>query len=51
MKNNIVVSKVKTKLLIHSPNFKPNRVIDRTYRPFNVFPRTDKTYRSTNVRT
>ena len=51
MKNNIVVSKVKTKLLIHNPNFKPNRIIDRTYRLFNVFPRTDKTYRSTNVRT
>ena len=43
-KNIIVVSKVKTKLLIHIPNCKLNRIIDRTYRPFNVFPRTNKTY-------
>ena len=39
----IAVSKVKTKLLIRIPNYKLNRNIDRTYRPFNVLPRTDKT--------
>ena len=32
------------KLLIHIPNYKLNRIIDRTYRPFNVFPRSGKTY-------
>ena len=42
--NIIVVSKVKTKLLIHIPNYKLNRIIDGTYRPFKVFPRADKTY-------
>ena len=35
--------KIKKKL-IHIPNYKLNRIIDRTYRPFNVFPRNDKTH-------
>ena len=42
--NIIAISKVKIKLLILIPNCKLNRIIDRTYRSFNVFPRTDKTY-------
>ena len=44
IKNIIVVSKVKTELLINIPKYKLNRIINRTYRPFNVFPRSDQTY-------
>ena len=40
---NIAVSKVKAKLLIHIPNYKLNRIIDRTYRSFKLFPGADKT--------
>ena len=43
-KNIMVVSKEKTTLVIHIPNNKLNRITDRAYRPFNDFPRTDKTY-------
>ena len=42
-KNIIVVTNVKKKLLMHIPNYKLNRIIDKTYRPFNVLSRTDKT--------
>ena len=42
-KNIIAVSKVKAKLLIHIPNYKLNRIIDRTYRSFKLFPGADKT--------
>ena len=43
IKKIIVVSKVKTKL-IHIPNYKLNRIIDRTQRPLNVFLRSDNTF-------
>lgn len=29
---------------MYIPNYKQNRIIDKTYRPSNVLPRADKTY-------
>ena len=31
-------------MLMYIPNYKQNRIIDKTYRPSNVLPRTDTTY-------
>ena len=33
-------------MLIHIPNYKLNRIKYKTYRPFNVLLKTDKTYSS-----
>ena len=42
MKKKSWLQKLK-KMLMHIPNYKLNRIIDKTYRPFNVKHRTHET--------
>ena len=36
--------KSRKNMLIHIPSYKLNRIKDKTYKPLNVLPRSDKTY-------